>query len=70
MNLNVLPKQVFHYQRFRRIVIFLMTVAIFLGIIVVPMEKGQPEATIHNVFDGMWWATTTITTVGYETKSQ
>jgi|GEM_PF-472332 len=68
MNLHILPKQVFHYQRFRRIVIFLLTVAIFLAVIVVPMEKGRPGASINSIFDGMWWATTTITTVGYGDK--
>ena len=65
MNLNTLPKQVFHYQRFRRIVVILLSVAVFLGIMVVPFEKNAPNATIHNLFDALWWATSTITTVGY-----
>ncbi len=65
MNLNTLPKQVFHYQKFRRIVAALLTVAFFLGIIVVPFEQGAPGATIHNLFDSLWWATSTVTTVGY-----
>lgn len=68
MNLNTLPKQVFHYQKFRRIVVALLSVAMFLGVMVVPFEKGAPGATIHNLFDALWWATTTVTTVGYGDK--
>lgn len=65
MNFTALPKQVFHYQRFRRIVVILLSVAVFLGVMVVPFEKTAPNATIHNLFDALWWATATITTVGY-----
>jgi voltage-gated potassium channel len=28
-------------------------------------ERGQPGSTIHNFGDAIWWACTTITTVGY-----
>ena len=28
-------------------------------------ERGQPEATVEDVADGLWWAITTMTTVGY-----
>ncbi|MDM7854576.1 potassium channel family protein [Cellulomonas alba] len=28
-------------------------------------ERGHPGATIEDVGDGLWWAATTITTVGY-----
>lgn len=39
--------------------------AIFLGIVVVPLEIRSPYANINNFLDGIWWAVTTVTTVGY-----
>ena len=35
------------------------------GIEITIAERGKPEATIQNVGDGLWWAITTLTTVGY-----
>jgi voltage-gated potassium channel len=46
-----------------------ISTALFLtylaGIEVTLAERGNPDATIHNVGDGFWWAITTLTTVGY-----
>lgn len=35
------------------------------GIAVREAERGSPDANIANVWDGIWWAVTTVTTVGY-----
>ena len=35
------------------------------GIEITIAERGKPEATIQSVGDGLWWAITTLTTVGY-----
>jgi voltage-gated potassium channel len=35
------------------------------GIEITMAERGQPESTISSVGDGLWWAITTLTTVGY-----
>ena len=35
------------------------------GIEITIAERGKPGATIQSVGDGLWWAITTLTTVGY-----
>jgi voltage-gated potassium channel len=46
-----------------------ISTALFLtylaGIEITLAERGQPGATINSVGDGLWWAITTLTTVGY-----
>ena len=46
-----------------------ISTALFLtylaGIEITLAERGEPGATIQNVGDGLWWAITTLTTVGY-----
>jgi voltage-gated potassium channel len=46
-----------------------ITSALFLtyiaGVEITLAERGQPGATIDSFGDGMWWAITTLTTVGY-----
>lgn len=65
MKLSQLPSQMLHYAMFRKVITFLALTALFLGMAVVPIEVHAPNATIRNFFDGIWWATTTVTTVGY-----
>ena len=41
-------------------------VAVGLGAVaVLDVERGDPDANITNFGDALWWATTTVTTVGY-----
>lgn len=35
------------------------------GVAIREAERGSPEANIHSLADGLWWAATTVTTVGY-----
>lgn len=54
------------------ILIKLMVITVFLGYIaavqITLIERDQVEANILNFWDGLWWAFTTITTVGYGDK--
>jgi len=47
-------------------VIGLAVVAVGLGsVAVLDVERGDPDANITTFGDALWWATTTVTTVGY-----
>jgi voltage-gated potassium channel len=35
------------------------------GLVVATLEQSDPERNIQTIPDGLWWAVTTITTVGY-----
>lgn len=48
-----------------RIFVFVLTLIFFLGVVIVPFEIDAPNRQIKNAFDGIWWATSTVTTAGY-----
>lgn len=52
-------------RRFRELLVASISLAFFLGIIVVPVESNAPEASIRTISDGLWWSVQTLTTVGY-----
>lgn len=60
-----LPRRLTLVRRLARVLVIALTLVFFFGAIIVPFEIDHPEAKIHNFFDGIWWASTTMTTVGY-----
>lgn len=51
-------------RRFRKLISLLIFVCIVLSQMIVPIER-EAGGRIQTWFDGVWWASTTITTVGY-----
>ncbi len=54
-----------HNNRFRKILVILMSLMAVLGVLIVPIEQGVVGAKILNYGDGLWFAITTVTGVGY-----
>lgn len=53
-------------RRFTRILVSVLTLTVFVGVIIVPFEMQAGDSSkIQSMFDGVWWAVTTVTTVGY-----
>ena len=57
--------QLLHQHRFRVLLFMFATMAVALGMIIVPFETVSAEANITNFWDGLWWSVTTMTGVGY-----
>lgn len=57
--------RLFHHRSFRNAFIFLTALSIFLGILIIPVESRDPKANIYSAEEGIWWAVTTVTGVGY-----
>ncbi len=54
-----------NHRKFRTSLVFLLSFSIIIGLAVVPVERFAPHARIHSFEDGLWWAVTTVTGVGY-----
>ncbi len=55
----------FSRRAFRKLIVFMLLVSLSLAIMVVPLESRSERARIRSLEDALWWATTTVTTVGY-----
>jgi voltage-gated potassium channel len=47
------------------VLLIALGVVLTTAALVLEFERGNPEANIHSYPDALWWAVTTITTVGY-----
>lgn len=66
MATSIIRRKLFRQRRFRLLLALLLIVSMFLGVAIVPFERKVGNIT--TVFDGIWWAVSTITTVGYGDK--
>ena len=57
-------KQVFQKKKFQRLIILLTVLALCLGFLMVLIEKDT-NPKMQTPLDGIYWAVTTVTTVGY-----
>lgn len=51
-----------HDRHFKKYLFSLVVLSLLLGILIVPLEYGYK---INSLEDGLWWAITTVTGVGY-----
>lgn len=52
-------------NRFRKLLFLLVLLMVVLGIVIVPVEMQAEGARILDYEDGLWFAITTVTGVGY-----
>ncbi len=45
--------------------LFALVIVVAAGSLVTALERDAPDASIRSLPDGLWWAATTVTTVGY-----
>lgn len=57
--------EILHHHKFQFLVGLFVVLALVMGALVVPLETEHPESNIDNLFDGVYWAVTTMTGVGY-----
>lgn len=58
-----LRQEIFAQRRFRQLLLGLLTFSVLLGLVIVPLESGH--GYFQSFEDGLWWASTTVTGVGY-----
>lgn len=54
-----------HHHRFRLLIVLFVFLAIDLGMLAVVFEAPEKKGNIRSLEDGIWWAVTTMTGVGY-----
>ena len=54
-----------HSGRFRKILFILVVAVVILGLLIAPVESSAVGAKIKTEGDGLWFAVTTVTGVGY-----
>lgn len=61
--LGSVRQRLFQQKKLRFLLLTLLGTSFTLGMVIVPVEREVGK--IDSYFDGLWWAVTTLTTVGY-----
>ena len=63
--IRVVATKLSHSGRFRKVLFILVVAVIVLGLVIAPVESMSSAAKIKTEGDGLWFAITTVTGVGY-----
>ena len=63
MQLPSFRQHLLKQRKFRQLLLSLAIISVFLGFLVVSVEKEM--GNIKTIPEGLWWAVTTVTAVGY-----
>ena len=58
-------KDVLRRHKFGYTMLITSVVVVGAGFVIATLDQSDPERNIRSIPDGLWWAVTTITTVGY-----
>lgn len=62
---QVLTHRLMNHRPFRNALVVLAFVCVWLGLLIVPVESVSPNRNITTSEEGLWWAITTASGVGY-----
>lgn len=65
MHLARFRKRLLRQRRFRQLLLGSVLLCVWLGFMIVPVERSDPQASITSVEEGIWWSVQTLTTIGY-----
>jgi hypothetical protein len=63
MRFGKVRQRLLKQRRFRQVLLATVIISVVLGLWIVPIEREA--GNIKTVSDGLWWASTTVTSVGY-----
>lgn len=63
--IRIVATKLSHSGRFRKVLFVLVVAVIVLGLVIAPIESMASNPMIKSEGDGLWFAITTVTGVGY-----
>ncbi len=69
VSVNAFARPVLQQRRFRYLLAGLVALSLGLGLVIVPIERGEPLSSFRTWFDGLYWSVLTVTGVGCADKA-